>query len=160
MPPELFDLNLAYLYLDGNNISFVPADIGKFKNMVGMRLDHNAHLKRLPDEMGELVKLETLDLRHNAIETLPSTFKNLQRLKYLYLDGNDICMSDEWKSNKPPNVIDEMSGCRAQCNEYCQDRYTGNGLDEGKCWNECNSESCITCESCNTCECGCNRAEP
>ena len=80
-------------------------------------------------------------------------------LKYLYLDGNDICMSDEWKSNKPPNVIDEMSGCRAQCNEYCQDRFTGNSLEEGKCWNECNSDSCMACESCNTCECGCNRAE-
>ena len=62
MPRELFDLNLADLYLDGNNISFVPADIDKFKNMLVMRLDHNAHLKDYQTKW-ELVKLETLDLR-------------------------------------------------------------------------------------------------
>ena len=61
-------------------------------------------------------------------------------------------MSDEWKSNKPPNVINEISGARLSAMSIAKIDY-GNGLEEGKCLNECNSDSCMACESCNTCEC-------
>jgi len=156
LPPELFKLDLAALYLDGNNITEIPADIYKCKHMLIMRFDNNPLLKVIPNEIGEMPRLRSLDLRYNSIQSLPMTFKKASNLKYLFLDGNTICKNDAWQSNKPPNIDVVISGCTKQCSKFCQDIFPAKGLKKGKCLNECSMRACIDCKSCDACQCGCN----
>lgn len=44
----------------------------------------------LPDELGNLKKLETLSLNNNHLRELPSTFGQLSALKTLSLSGNRL----------------------------------------------------------------------
>ncbi len=60
---------LKYLYLDNNNLMFVP-------------------------EIGTLVQLEELSLENNQLTLIPETFNNLKRLKLLNLSSNSFqCLS-------------------------------------------------------------------
>lgn len=49
-----------------------------------------AHLRTLPPEIGQLKKLETLDLGQNLLETLPVTVSDLCNLRELRLSQNRI----------------------------------------------------------------------
>jgi Leucine-rich repeat (LRR) protein len=44
----------------------------------------------LPDEIGNLKKLEELKLNYNDLTELPATIGNLASLEYLYLDHNQL----------------------------------------------------------------------
>ncbi|XP_058197268.1 disease resistance protein RUN1-like [Rhododendron vialii] len=50
----------------------------------------NCNLSCLPNEVGNLISLETLDLGRNNLRTLPDSICNLTRLKKLYLSHCDV----------------------------------------------------------------------
>lgn len=52
-------------------------------------------ITNLPDSIGDLEYLETLDLVHNYITEIPPSISNLKRLTYLYLYKNKIRMLPE-----------------------------------------------------------------
>ncbi|NME68177.1 leucine-rich repeat domain-containing protein [Flammeovirga aprica] len=47
-------------------------------------------LNALPDNIGELAQMETLDIGNNTITTLPASIENLQELKALKISNNGI----------------------------------------------------------------------
>uniref|UniRef100_UPI0005C74DB0 leucine-rich repeat domain-containing protein n=1 Tax=Flammeovirga sp. OC4 TaxID=1382345 RepID=UPI0005C74DB0 len=47
-------------------------------------------LNALPDNIGELAQLETLDIGNNAISTIPPSVESLQKLKVLKISSNGI----------------------------------------------------------------------
>ncbi len=53
-------------------------------------------IDRLPDEIGDLKELVTLDLSHTGIKNLPDEVGNLSRLEYLFLDNSLIEEIPEW----------------------------------------------------------------
>ncbi|KAI8522802.1 hypothetical protein RHMOL_Rhmol13G0024700 [Rhododendron molle] len=50
----------------------------------------NCNLSSLPNEVGNLISLETLNLGKNKLRTLPDSICNLTRLKKLYLSDCDV----------------------------------------------------------------------
>ena len=52
-----------------------------------LHLHHNK-LKKLPDSIGNLECLQTLNISHNGLKELPDTLKNLVRLKSLDVSNN------------------------------------------------------------------------
>jgi len=56
-------------------------------------------ITKLPEKIGELQYLQTLDVRGTRIEELPSTITKLQRLSHLYAD---------WEIRFPDGVIGQM----------------------------------------------------
>ncbi|XP_058185423.1 disease resistance protein RPV1-like isoform X4 [Rhododendron vialii] len=50
----------------------------------------DCHLSYLPEEIGNLISLQTLDLAKNNLSTLPDGICNLTRLKHLDLEENNV----------------------------------------------------------------------
>eukprot|EP00943_MAST-04B_sp_MAST-4B-sp1_P007584 g7584.t1 len=141
IPDELFELNLAALYLDGNNLQTISSKIGNLKNLLYLSFNNNNNISTVSDEIGNLVLLKVVDLRNNAIAALPDSMVKLKQLEYTYLHGNPICSSGWLDKEKEIKEIVEKSpeaGCKKQCSKYCQDRYLG----RKSCISDCNSKEC------------------
>ncbi|GFO04308.1 Ccr4-not transcription complex subunit 6-like [Plakobranchus ocellatus] len=61
---------LTVLYLDNNQLSHLPPQIGCLMNLEHLDASYN-HLEHLPREVGELVHLRELKLANNHIRELP-----------------------------------------------------------------------------------------
>ncbi|KAF9618695.1 hypothetical protein IFM89_002390 [Coptis chinensis] len=79
------DLNLHNKLLD--QIEWLPDSIGKLSGLVTLDLSEN-RIATLPTTIGNLSSLTKLDLYSNRIAELPDTFGNLIGLIYLDLRGN------------------------------------------------------------------------
>lgn len=87
-PLELQKLmsNLRTINLSNKIDSLPPLIIGKFTLLKSLSL--NLKLTVLPDELGNLKKLETLSLNNDPLRELPSTSGQLLALKTLSISGN------------------------------------------------------------------------
>ncbi|OLL24056.1 Adenylate cyclase, partial [Neolecta irregularis DAH-3] len=92
IPPAAFDnmLNLERLVLDNNQLSTIPAEIGKLK-----RLQHFSCIKNLlsslPPEIGQLTNLKSLDVHNNNLKVLPAEIWQLTNLSFLNASSNVLC---------------------------------------------------------------------
>ena len=77
------------LDLSGNQLTSLPAEIGKLTNMTRLDLNGN-QLTSLPAEIGVLTKLWQLDLSGNQLTSLPAEIGELTNLKELNLRGNHL----------------------------------------------------------------------
>jgi len=59
--------------------------------------DYEKQRRNLPPEIGNLVRLETLDLRGNGLTKLPVEISKLKKLKNLILYGNDFTVEEKEK---------------------------------------------------------------
>ncbi|CAH1433301.1 unnamed protein product [Lactuca virosa] len=81
------DLNLSNKLMD--QIEWLPDSIGKLKTLITLNLSEN-RLIALPSSIGGLSSLTKLDLHSNKITELPESFGNLFSLIYLDLRANQM----------------------------------------------------------------------
>eukprot|EP00943_MAST-04B_sp_MAST-4B-sp1_P002632 g2632.t1 len=142
LPVEIFHLNLVTLFVDGNRLEYIPIEVGLVTTLQYVRFNNNNNISSIPNEIGNLLALKDIDLRNNAIESLPDSFESLNRLEYVYLHDNPVC-SNGWIENSASKEIRNIvtrnnAGCVPQCSMYCQDIIRGDDI----CDNECNSADC------------------
>ncbi|XP_075703783.1 LOW QUALITY PROTEIN: protein scribble homolog, partial [Rhinoderma darwinii] len=81
--------SLAHLALNDVSLQSLPNDIGNLANLVTLELRENL-LKSVPTSLSFLVKLEHLDLGSNDLQVLPDTLGALPNLRELWLDRNQL----------------------------------------------------------------------
>lgn len=84
-------LSMEYLHLPNANISYLPTELGKLKNLCAICLDGNS-IENYPEEMCYYKNLIRLDLDDNKVSNFPKEFGNLTSLQVLSLDNN--CIKD------------------------------------------------------------------
>lgn len=78
----LKELDLRYC-----NLSFLPDEIGKLKQLEGLILRGNK-ITHLPKTFYKLAQLKELDCNQCSVKSLPDKFENLQELEILDLNGD------------------------------------------------------------------------
>lgn len=99
--------NITHLYLE--NMDSLTSSVRYLRHLEWLSVN-NSSIREIPNELCELVSLETLNLgylyRHyqkgNEISALPADFKKLNNLRYLFLSDNAF---DEF-----PIVLCDMKG--------------------------------------------------
>lgn len=88
---RLWSRNITRLYLDDNRIEGIERGaFRRVRNTSLLSITHN-RLKAIdPLVFAPLVRLRSLDLSHNPIHTVASTFKNLKSLRWLGLSYTDL----------------------------------------------------------------------
>ncbi|XP_050080714.1 leucine-rich repeat-containing protein 1-like [Anopheles maculipalpis] len=81
--------HLRFLYLAGNMIETLPNQIGRLECLETLDLSDNS-LHRLPNSIGRLKRLTKLMLNGNHIHQLPSEIGHLQRLEELHVRKNRL----------------------------------------------------------------------
>ncbi|KAG6603855.1 Plant intracellular Ras-group-related LRR protein 4, partial [Cucurbita argyrosperma subsp. sororia] len=72
-----------------NQVEWLPESIGKLTSLVSLDLSEN-RLVALPETIGALSQLEKLDLHANRLNNLPGSFTDLTSLIHLDLRGNEL----------------------------------------------------------------------
>uniref|UniRef100_A0A671LBE1 Leucine-rich repeat-containing protein 1-like n=1 Tax=Sinocyclocheilus anshuiensis TaxID=1608454 RepID=A0A671LBE1_9TELE len=85
--PEL--RNLTCLSINDISLQALPDNIGNICHLVSLELRENL-LTYLPESLSQLQKLEELDVGSNELYNLPETIGCLVSLKDLWLDGNQL----------------------------------------------------------------------
>lgn len=89
-PQEMNHLDLrrtTFYERDKKNLPVFAEALWTFSNLRTLRLNGH-YIVNLPEEIGQLKKLEDLDLSNTSIESLPKAIFELQNLKILYLSYN------------------------------------------------------------------------
>ncbi|KAL7106327.1 hypothetical protein ACP275_07G105300 [Erythranthe tilingii] len=94
-------------------IERLPKSIGALRNLVSLYLNGCSRLKKLPEEIKCLVKLELLDIRGTSIPRLPKEIGNMPSLKCLRVSFDQIkCDCDSERHNTdamiPIEIIDGL----------------------------------------------------
>lgn len=90
LAPQMFAYPfLRKLYLNNNKLVYLPAEIGRLRNLVHLDLSSN-ELAELPAEIGMLVNLKELWLFYNHLESLPTEIGSLYQLDLLGIEGNPL----------------------------------------------------------------------
>ena len=79
--------NLTNIYLQANRLTELPETVGFLANLETLDVSNNL-LTSLPDTLGHLSKLKRLVLTHNQLVCLPDSLGKLQELSSLQLAGN------------------------------------------------------------------------
>lgn len=88
---RLWSRNITRLYLDDNRIERIERGaFRRVRNTSLLSITHNRLKSIDPLVFAPLVKLRTLDLSHNPIHAVASTFKNLKSLRWLGLSYTDL----------------------------------------------------------------------
>jgi Leucine-rich repeat (LRR) protein len=87
--------DLKYLYLDNNELIFVP-EIGRFSQLEELTLENN-RLTLIPDTYCNLKNLKSLNLSKNSFKMIgQNLFKNLKYLNILWLNSCELmCLPNE-----------------------------------------------------------------
>lgn len=83
------DKKVCILALDNANLTSVPTDITKLKDLEFVFLRNNS-LASFPKELLQLPKLKGIDISGNMLTNVPSSLNDLKDLRYLVLGGNKI----------------------------------------------------------------------
>lgn len=81
------------LNLSNQNLTTVPAEIGKQQSLEILNLSNNK-LTGIPAEIGQLKNLRVLNLSNNLLTGLPYELGNLQLLTLLDISGNNYSQAD------------------------------------------------------------------
>ncbi|XP_020639331.3 leucine-rich repeat-containing protein 70 [Pogona vitticeps] len=90
--PKNFSQNTIFLYLSGNNISYInPNELINLHQLAVLHLDNSSILYVYPKAFAKFKKLWYLHLNNNQIKHLDGgTFEGLSNLHSLYLQNNEI----------------------------------------------------------------------
>ncbi|XP_013388431.1 leucine-rich repeat protein SHOC-2 [Lingula anatina] len=81
---------LTHLYLDYNDITHLPDNLGQCLTSLELISLIGNQLSSLPESVGEMTKLEQIFLNENQITQLPASLSGLQKLKVLNFIGNEL----------------------------------------------------------------------
>jgi hypothetical protein len=99
---------LMHLYLNNNNLNFIPEEIFMLKELRKIDLNNN-HIKSFPTNLDQLPQLIILELAGNKIQIIPSWISKLSALKILNLRGNPISKTQIEKIRKEaPHITIEF----------------------------------------------------
>ncbi|WP_442267697.1 leucine-rich repeat domain-containing protein [Tenacibaculum sp. ZS6-P6] len=105
---ELQEINLSSTAVGRSNLIEIKPEIGELKKLE--RLDLSAQgLTSLPDEIGGLSSLLRLNLNSNSLITLPSGIGNLVSLEELYVNNQIEASSNERSFTSLPNDLGNIS---------------------------------------------------
>lgn len=90
IPRQLEKLkNLEILYVFGNKINKIPAELSNCKKLKELHFSIN-NISEIPKFIFELQNIEVLDIAHNPIKILPKEIGQLEKLKSLWIQGTKI----------------------------------------------------------------------
>uniref|UniRef100_A0A4W5P1E9 Protein scribble homolog n=1 Tax=Hucho hucho TaxID=62062 RepID=A0A4W5P1E9_9TELE len=81
--------NLRELWLDRNQLSSLPLELGNLQRLVCLDVSEN-RLEELPSELSGLLSLTDLLLTHNLLEVVPDSIGSLKQLSILKVDQNRL----------------------------------------------------------------------
>lgn len=103
--------NKTKLDLSNRDINELPDEIGKLTKLKSLNLSYNS-LIAIPASIGKLENLEEIFLTKNCLEIIPDEFGKLQKLKILDLSNNKI--------TNIPKSISNLSNLQVLDVSYCQ----------------------------------------
>jgi len=83
-------LHLRELVLHHNQLTSLPAALGRLRTLRKLDLSHNKLRSPLPDALRSLRRLTSLDFSYNKLTSLPSFLGRLPDLRVLRLNGNSL----------------------------------------------------------------------
>ncbi|MEI6871897.1 MAG: leucine-rich repeat-containing protein kinase family protein [Verrucomicrobiota bacterium] len=89
LPRHSFPKHLRWLVLTDNQISQIPAKLGRCTRLQKLMLSGN-QLQSLPEELADCSALELLRVASNRLAELPSWLLQLPRLAWLAFSGNPV----------------------------------------------------------------------
>ncbi len=89
IPSRSFPKHLRWLVLTDNQISHIPAELGRCNRLQKLMLSGN-QIHSLPQELANCDALELLRLASNQLAELPSWLVQLPRLAWLAFSGNPV----------------------------------------------------------------------
>ncbi|MFX1325883.1 MAG: leucine-rich repeat domain-containing protein, partial [Promethearchaeota archaeon] len=81
--------HIIKLNICGKNLDYLPESIGQLKFVQTLDLRNN-NLSELPESIGKLEFLEELILHDNSLRSIPESIGNLKNLGILHLDNNEL----------------------------------------------------------------------
>ena len=101
LPENFVNLkSLEELDLTNNRLKNLPKQFGKLQTLISLKLGHN-QISELPDDICDLTNLEYLDLRDNiSLRKLPENIGNLTKLNSLYLYKTNISKEEKERIKK------------------------------------------------------------
>ena len=72
-----------------NCVTSLPEDIGNLQNLKSLDVSYNP-IKKLPAQMGNLVNLQTFDASFCLLHSIPPEMVNLQKITRIHFDENPI----------------------------------------------------------------------
>lgn len=75
-------------------LTTLPEEIGKLESLESLELNSTS-LAELPKEIGLLKSLKSLDISNNKIERLPNSISNLNNIRYIDVTNNPIVNNEE-----------------------------------------------------------------
>jgi len=104
--PPLQSPSLKQLSLVANQLSVVPQNLLSLVKLEKLDLSHNA-IRTLPDELGQnLVNLQELRLDRNQLSQLPASLGRLKKLKVLSLKHNQFRVANTvWNDDTNPQPL-------------------------------------------------------
>lgn len=86
----LFNLHfLKELYLQKNELSFLPKEIAELQNLEVLDVSNN-RLASIPPEMGKMINLKVLKLNDNFLSFIPMELGTLYQLETLLIENNPL----------------------------------------------------------------------
>jgi len=84
-PLEVFEFKeLEYLWIGMRGFKEIPDGLGKLNKLKSIDIQHGS-IEKLPSDIIKLENLESLNLLWSNINELPTNFQNLKNLNYLHL---------------------------------------------------------------------------
>jgi len=91
---------LKSLWLNANQLQYLPEEIGKITTLRNLYIEHN-QLLELPNAIKNLIQLNVFHIGHNYFETLPIQLINMQKLILLHVNNCKIkTISNEFTTSK------------------------------------------------------------
>jgi leucine-rich repeat protein SHOC2 len=86
---HLSNTNILEIAINGNRLTTLPENIGNLKSLRSLQLTGNL-LTTLPESFGYLEKLREFYIVFNNLTSLPESIGSLQQLEYLNLAANNL----------------------------------------------------------------------
>jgi internalin A len=104
LPQDITKLkNLIQINLSKNNLTVFPNELLSMDKLIVINLSNNK-IAQVPTAINKLKNLQGLDLSNNQLTTLPDTLSSIKTLRFLNVKGNNI---DKTQLDKINSLIEE-----------------------------------------------------